>query len=126
MNQAVHYADLVCWLCGPPEVLSATCATLAHDIEVEDLALALLRFESGALGMLEASTVTFPGLPDDAEGQRHGGDHRLGERGARGAALQDGDQSVMEGDVGAAGFPGATGRSSQTSPLRSSRAGRNR
>ncbi|HUC13251.1 MAG TPA: Gfo/Idh/MocA family oxidoreductase [Acidimicrobiales bacterium] len=63
MNQSIHYADLVCWLCGQPEVLSAYCATVAHDIEVEDLAMALLRFDSGALGMLEASTVAFPGFP---------------------------------------------------------------
>jgi UDP-N-acetyl-2-amino-2-deoxyglucuronate dehydrogenase len=62
MNQGVHYADLVCWLCGQPEVVAAQCATLNHEIEVEDVAMALLRFESGALGMLEATTVAYPGF----------------------------------------------------------------
>jgi predicted dehydrogenase len=61
MNQGVHYADLLCWLFGPPQVSAATCATLAHDIEVEDIALALLRFEGGAVGVLEASTTAYPG-----------------------------------------------------------------
>jgi UDP-N-acetyl-2-amino-2-deoxyglucuronate dehydrogenase len=61
MNQGVHYADLVCWLCGQPEVLAATCAAVAHDIEVEDVALALLRFGSGAVGVLEATTCAYPG-----------------------------------------------------------------
>lgn len=61
MNQGVHYADLVCWLCGPPRVLSATCAAAAHQIEVEDIALALLRFDSGALGVLEVTTCAYPG-----------------------------------------------------------------
>ena len=61
MNQGVHYADLVCWLCGQPEVLAATCAAVTHDIEVEDVALALLRFSSGALGALEATTCAYPG-----------------------------------------------------------------
>lgn len=63
MNQGVHYADLVCWLFGPPRVEAARCAALAHDIAVEDVALALLSFEGGALGMLEASTVAYPGFP---------------------------------------------------------------
>ena len=62
MNQGVHYADLVCWLCGQPEVVAAQCATLNHEIEVEDVALALLRFENGAVGMLEATTVAYPGF----------------------------------------------------------------
>jgi predicted dehydrogenase len=61
MNQAVHYSDLLCWLFGRPEVTAATCATLNHDIEVEDIALALLSFPGGAVGMLEASTVAYPG-----------------------------------------------------------------
>ena len=61
MNQGVHYADLVCWLCGQPQVLSATCAAVAHQIEVEDVALALLRFGDGGLGVLEATTNAYPG-----------------------------------------------------------------
>ena len=61
MNQGVHYADLVCWLCGQPQVLSATCAAVAHEIEVEDVALALLRFGGGGLGVLEATTNAYPG-----------------------------------------------------------------
>jgi predicted dehydrogenase len=61
MNQGVHYADLLCWLFGPPEVSAATCATLSHDVEVEDIALALLRFGGGAVGVLEASTTAYPG-----------------------------------------------------------------
>jgi UDP-N-acetyl-2-amino-2-deoxyglucuronate dehydrogenase len=61
MNQGVHYADLVCWLCGQPQVLSATCAAVAHQIEVEDVALAVLRFGEGGLGVLEATTNAYPG-----------------------------------------------------------------
>jgi predicted dehydrogenase len=71
MNQGVHYADLLCWLFGPPQVSAASCATLAHDIEVEDVALALLRFEGGAVGVLEASTTAYPGQPG-AGGRRPG------------------------------------------------------
>ena len=102
----LHYADLVCWLCGPPEVLSAHCATLAHHIEVEDLALAMLRFQGGALGMLEASTVAFPGFATTLRVSGTEGTIVL-ENGAFVAAeLKDGDESAMEGDVSALGFPG--------------------
>lgn len=62
MNQSVHYADLLCWMFGPPEVTAARCATLDHAIDVEDVALALLRFASGAVGILLASTVSYPGF----------------------------------------------------------------
>jgi predicted dehydrogenase len=48
---------------GDVESVSALTATLAHDrIEVEDTAVAALRFKSGALGVIEASTSAFPGL----------------------------------------------------------------
>jgi predicted dehydrogenase len=44
MNQGVHYLDLLCWIMGEVEEVTALCATQAHTIEVEDVALALLRF----------------------------------------------------------------------------------
>jgi UDP-N-acetyl-2-amino-2-deoxyglucuronate dehydrogenase len=63
MNQGVHYVDLIRWLMGPVASVSAVCATQAHEgIEVEDVALATVRFESGAVGLIEATTVAFPGF----------------------------------------------------------------
>ncbi len=62
MNQAIHSVDLLTWLMGPVAEISAYTATLAHKrIEVEDVATATLRFENGALGVIEASTAAFPG-----------------------------------------------------------------
>ena len=62
MNQAIHSVDLLAWLMGPVESISAHTATLAHKrIAVEDVAVATLKFASGALGTLEASTAAFPG-----------------------------------------------------------------
>jgi len=62
MNQAIHTVDLLIWLMGPVAEISAHTATLAHErIEVEDVATATLRFESGALGVIEASTAVYPG-----------------------------------------------------------------
>ncbi|MEM9353358.1 MAG: Gfo/Idh/MocA family oxidoreductase [Planctomycetota bacterium] len=62
MNQAIHTVDLLLWLMGPVTEVRAHTATLAHErIEVEDVATAILRFENGALGVLEASTAVYPG-----------------------------------------------------------------
>ncbi len=63
MNQAIHSVDLLTWIMGPVVEISAHTATLAHErIEVEDVATATLRFENGALGVIEASTAAFPGF----------------------------------------------------------------
>lgn len=62
MNQAIHSVDLLTWLMGPVVEVRAQTATLAHErIAVEDTAVANLRFASGALGVIEASTAAFPG-----------------------------------------------------------------
>ncbi len=62
MNQAIHSVDLLTWLMGPVASINAHTATLAHErIAVEDVAMATLRFQSGALGVIEASTAVYPG-----------------------------------------------------------------
>jgi UDP-N-acetyl-2-amino-2-deoxyglucuronate dehydrogenase len=63
MNQGVHTVDLLCWLLGRPVEVYAHTARLAHEgIEVEDVAVATVRFESGALAALHATTAAYPGL----------------------------------------------------------------
>ncbi|MEM9828390.1 MAG: Gfo/Idh/MocA family oxidoreductase [Planctomycetota bacterium] len=62
MNQAIHSVDLLLWLMGPVTEVSAMTATRSHErIEVEDVAVATLKFASGALGVIEATTSAFPG-----------------------------------------------------------------
>lgn len=60
MNQSIHHIDALQWMMGPVESVSAYTATLAHRIEVEDVAVATVRFRGGALGVIESSTVTYP------------------------------------------------------------------
>lgn len=63
MNQAIHAVDLLQWFMGPVKSLSAYTSTVAHTgIEVEDNAVAALRFRNGAFGVVEASTAVFPGF----------------------------------------------------------------
>jgi UDP-N-acetyl-2-amino-2-deoxyglucuronate dehydrogenase len=64
MNQAIHNVDLLLWLMGPATLVQGFTAMLAHErIEVEDTAAACLRFRSGALGVIQATTSVWPGLP---------------------------------------------------------------
>lgn len=64
MNQAIHNVDLLYWMMGRPVEVAAITATLAHPrIEVEDTAVAILRFGNGALGVIQAATSIWPGLP---------------------------------------------------------------
>ncbi len=57
MNQAIHAIDALLLLAGPVRSVSAATACLAHErIEVEDIGVAALEFESGARGVIEGST----------------------------------------------------------------------
>jgi predicted dehydrogenase len=62
MNQAIHSVDLLLWFMGPLAEVRAQWGTLAHErIAVEDTVVATLRFASGALGTIEATTAAYPG-----------------------------------------------------------------
>lgn len=60
MNQASHYVDLMQWLMGPAESVMAKTATQARRIEAEDSGVAVVKFRSGALGVMEVSVLTYP------------------------------------------------------------------
>ncbi|OII36183.1 oxidoreductase [Curtobacterium sp. MMLR14_014] len=63
MNQGVHTVDLLVWALGRPVEISAQTGLLAHDrIEVEDTAVATVRFAGGALGVVHCTTAAYPGL----------------------------------------------------------------
>ena len=64
MNQAIHNVDLLLWMMGDVAQIMGFTAMLAHErIEVEDTAVACIRFKSGALGVIQATTSIWPGLP---------------------------------------------------------------
>jgi len=60
MNQASHYVDLMQWLVGPVESVLAKTATQARRIEAEDSGIGILKFRSGALGVIEVNVLTYP------------------------------------------------------------------
>jgi predicted dehydrogenase len=63
MNQTVHTINLMLTIVGTPVEVFGYTACLAHErIEVEDTAVAVLKFASGALGMIHGTTAAYPGL----------------------------------------------------------------
>jgi UDP-N-acetyl-2-amino-2-deoxyglucuronate dehydrogenase len=73
-NQASHHIDLLEWFMGEVQSVYAKATTALVDIETEDTAVVVLKFRSGALGVIEATTAT---RPVDLEGSIS----VLGERG---------------------------------------------
>jgi UDP-N-acetyl-2-amino-2-deoxyglucuronate dehydrogenase len=84
MNQGVHTVDLLLATMGRPVEVFAYTGTLAHErIQTEDVAVGVVRFESGALGVLHATTAAYPGLSA-----------RLQVHGDLGSVVIDNDQLV--------------------------------
>ena len=83
MNQGVHCVDLLQWVMGMPSLLTAQAAPLAREIEVEDTAVSILKFQSGAFGVLEGTTSVAPGMK-----------HRLEFHGEFGTLRVEGEKIV--------------------------------
>jgi UDP-N-acetyl-2-amino-2-deoxyglucuronate dehydrogenase len=83
MNQAIHTVDVLQWLFGPVAQVGARTATRLHPIKVEDTAAAVLEFESGALGIIEATTSSYPGYA-----------RRVDVSGSEGTLILEGDRLV--------------------------------
>jgi predicted dehydrogenase len=74
-NQASHHIDLLKWMLGNPVSVFAKGATQLVKIETEDTGAAIIVFENGAIGIVEATTAV---RPKDLEGSIS----ILGENGA--------------------------------------------
>jgi UDP-N-acetyl-2-amino-2-deoxyglucuronate dehydrogenase len=93
INQAIHGIDIVRWLAGPVrEVFGFWQLGALHKIESEDVVNAVMRFSSGATGVLQASTAMWPGYAE-----------RIEFHGTKGTAIISGDKLTawdVEGDAG--------------------------
>ena len=74
ITQAIHQADLLRWFGGPVRSVSGAWQRGAtHAIEAEDVVSAVLQFQSGATGVIQASTAFWPGYPERVEIHGTGG-----------------------------------------------------
>jgi predicted dehydrogenase len=82
INQAIHQIDIMRWLGGPvADVFGTWQLGAAHAIEAEDVVSAVMRFASGTIGSIQASTAFWPGQPE-----------RIEIHGTRGSATITGDR----------------------------------
>jgi predicted dehydrogenase len=105
MNQGVHTVDLLLWLFGPVRRVFGRVRTALHAIEVEDTAVAVLEFENGALGTLEAATSAYPGYS-----------RRIELTGSEGTILLDGDRLAAVDLRNPAGEGGTAGAARSAAP----------
>ena len=63
INQTIHQIDLLVWFMGNPKLVSGQVGVFTHQIETEDLGMALIQFESGAAGTLLGTTTCPVSLP---------------------------------------------------------------
>lgn len=64
MNQSIHTIDILTYLMGPVKKVTGQVRTAFSEIEMEDVGLATLEFESGAIGLFEGAGTIYP---DDLE-----------------------------------------------------------
>lgn len=67
MNQGIHLVDLLLWFMGEAEEVIALTENVGRRVEVETLALSLVKFASGARGVIEATVLAYPELPQYLE-----------------------------------------------------------
>jgi UDP-N-acetyl-2-amino-2-deoxyglucuronate dehydrogenase len=99
MNQSVHWVDLLIWMMGDVAQVAGFAATMAHDMETEDIGSAALLFKSGAHGVLQGTTLTYKGMST-----------RLEVHGSKGNVVIEGDRIThwdVEGEPSLAEVGGA-------------------
>lgn len=93
MNQAIHQVDVLLWLTGGiSEVFGYWQLGALHKIQSEDVVTAVLKYSSGATGVIQASTAFWPGYPE-----------RVEIHGTKGTAVISGDKLTtwdVENDSG--------------------------
>jgi predicted dehydrogenase len=75
---------MIQWIMGGVRAVQAQVRTAAHDIEVEDIAMALVEYRNGAIGVIQGSTSFYPGLAE-----------RLEVHGKYGSVILEGDKPKL-------------------------------
>lgn len=93
INQGIHTVDVLMYLAGRAQTISANWQLAAvHSMEAEDIVNGLLTFEGGVTGVIQASTAFWPGYAE-----------RIELHGTKGTAVIEGDRLVrwdVQGDPG--------------------------
>jgi len=86
LTQAIHTLDLLLHLAGPAAAVTARCRTSGlRRMDTEDIACAVVDYAAGAVGVIDTTTVAYPGYPD-----------RIDIAGTAGTAVLEGDRLVVQ------------------------------
>jgi UDP-N-acetyl-2-amino-2-deoxyglucuronate dehydrogenase len=86
LTQAVHTLDLLLYLVGPAASVTARCSTSGlRRMDTEDIACGVVDYANGAIGVIDATTVAYPGYAE-----------RIELAGTGGTALLEGDRLVLQ------------------------------
>ena len=86
LTQAVHTLDLLLHLAGPAVTVTAVCRNSnLRRIDTEDIACAVVHYASGAVGVIDATTVAYPGYAE-----------RIDLAGTAGTAVLEGDRLLVQ------------------------------
>ena len=86
LTQAVHTLDLLLHLVGPAVEVTARCRNSnLRRIDTEDIACAVVRYANGALGVIDCTTVAYPGHVE-----------RIDLAGTGGTAVLEGDRLLVQ------------------------------
>jgi predicted dehydrogenase len=103
LTQGIHTLDLLLGLVGPAvEVCGYATTSSLHRMETEDLVSAAVRFQSGAFGIIEATTAAYPGGPERIELIGSMGTASLAGT-ALSIAYHDGRREALAADASAGG-----------------------
>jgi predicted dehydrogenase len=65
LTQSIHTLDVMLHLAGPVQRVAAMCRTSPlRKIDTEDIGCAAVQFGNGAMGVVDATTVAYPGYPE--------------------------------------------------------------
>lgn len=103
MNQGVHGVDLIQWMVGDVESVFAYSAPLVRSIEVEDTAVAAIKYKNGAFGIIQGTTSVYPGMETRFEIHGENGTIILGDSGIKQWSFADSQEEApqVEGTLAA-------------------------
>jgi UDP-N-acetyl-2-amino-2-deoxyglucuronate dehydrogenase len=96
MNQGVHGIDLIQWIVGDVESVFARSAALVRNIEVEDTAVAVVKYVNGAYGVIQGTTSVWPGQETRFEIHGEKGSIVFADSGIKQWEFMDGDSAVPD------------------------------
>ena len=99
INQSIHAVDVLQWVMGPVERVCGFTANIWHKIESEDTGVAIVQFQSGALGVLQGATSLGKAQPK-----------RLEFHGDAGTIILENDEAIVWDINDGSAAPGSVGQ----------------